>query len=196
MTTESVTTSRAGRNSNSATVADATAAQASTPNPANDGTLLAVTAANPTVSTTPPITTALPISDTARRTAEPMETPSLRLRVSAESTCTVSSTARPRQTLNTITVAGSSDRPVITSSAAITTNGKMLGSMLTMPARGERKATARMQPITSTSTTRLEPRSRTSCRMLRAETTDMPASRNRQPGRSCSRRAREASTRS
>jgi VCBS repeat-containing protein len=52
--------------------------------------------------------------------------------------------------------------PLATITAAITASGKTFGMRLTMPASTERKAMARITPITVTSSRRLEPRSRTS----------------------------------
>ena len=180
----------------SATVAAATAAQARIPKLASDGTRETVTAAKPIVSTTPPRMIALPVSATPRRIADSIESPGRRCRSSAVRTWTVSSTARPRQTLKTITVAGSRCLPVATITAPITARGKTLGMRLTRPASGERKASARIVPITTTSRARLEPRSRTNCRTFRAERTDIPASWNRHPGWEASRPTSPASIRS
>ena len=82
----SVTTRTAGNRISSATVAAAIAAQARRPKPASDGTLLTVTAANPTPRTSPPSTTGFPVSTIARRIALEIETPSRRFLASAAMT--------------------------------------------------------------------------------------------------------------
>lgn len=157
--------------------------EASSPNRDNDGTRLAITPEKPTASTIPPRMIGVPVSTIARRIAHSSVVPSRRCRLIAANTCTVSSTERPRQTLNTITLAGSSEPPAAVSTAATAASGKRFGRRLTTPARLERNATAMIVLITKTSRVRLDARSLISCRMLRAETTGTPTRSNLQPGR-------------